>query len=85
MNLLPCGDRILVQRTDANEKMVGNIVIPVQKRSNTARVVAISDDGGNFEIGDIVLIADTAGVPFEFDGENYLVLRPQEVLVRVGE
>ena len=80
------GDRILVQRASLQEKTTDcGLVLPVsaQDKDYTAKVVAVSETVNTFNVGDTVLISSTAGVNFAYDSEKYLVLRINEVLVRV--
>lgn len=80
----PATGRLIVKRIDASEKKVGSLIVPVQaqKRSNTAIVVAVGNDE-EYSVGDEVLLSDTAGVRFQWDNEDLLVIRTSEVLVRV--
>jgi chaperonin GroES len=91
MQVRPLRDRILVQRVEEAEQRVGGIIIPdsAKEKPQTARVVAvgngrINDKGEVFPLdvkaGDHVLIGKYAGTEIKFDGQDYLILREEEVL-----
>jgi chaperonin GroES len=91
MNVRPLRDRILVQRVEESEQRIGGIIIPdtAKEKPQTAKVVAVgrgrvNDKGEVFPLdvkaGDYVLIGKYAGTEIKFDGEEYLILREEEVL-----
>ena len=91
MQVRPLRDRILVQRVEEQEQRVGGIIIPdsAKEKPQTARVVAVgngrvNDKGEVFPLdvkaGDYVLIGKYAGTDIKFDGQEYLILREEEVL-----
>ncbi len=91
----PLGDRVLVRRLDAAEEVRGGIIIPdtAKEKPMEAEVVAVGDgkrldDGSRaaFEVtvGDNVLIGKYAGTEIKFDGDDYLILREDEILGIVG-
>ena len=91
MNVRPLRDRILVQRVEEPEQRVGGIIIPdsAKEKPQTARVVAVgngrvNDKGEVFPLdvkaGDYVLIGKYAGTEIKLDGQEYLILREEEVL-----
>jgi chaperonin GroES len=84
-------DRILVQRVEEPEQRIGGIIIPdtAKEKPQTARVVAVgkgrvNDKGEVFPLdvkaGDYVLIGKYAGTEIKFEGQEYLILREEEVL-----
>jgi len=91
----PLGDRVLVRRLEVTEEIRGGIIIPdtAKEKPMEAEVVAVGDgkrldDGSRapFEVsaGDTVLIGKYAGTEIKFDGDNYLILREDEILGIVG-
>ncbi len=91
----PLGDRVLVRRLDTSEEVRGGIIIPdtAKEKPMEAEVVAVGegkrlDDGSRapFEVsvGDMVLIGKYAGSEIKFDGEEYQILREDEILGIVG-
>ena len=91
----PLQDRVLVQRVDAEDMTASGIIIPdtAKEKPMEAEVVAIGagtrlDDGSRapFEVsvGDTVLIGKYAGTEIKFDGEEYQILKEDEILGIVG-
>jgi chaperonin GroES len=91
MNVRPLRDRILLKRIEEQEQRVGGIIIPdtAKEKPQTAKVVAvgrgrINDKGDVFpldvKVGDHVLIGKYSGTEIKLDGEDYLIVREEEVL-----
>jgi len=91
MNVRPLRDRILIKRVEEQEQRVGGIIIPdtAKEKPQTAKVVAvgrgrINDKGDVFpldvKVGDYVLIGKYSGTEIKLDGEDYLIVREEEVL-----
>ena len=91
----PLGDRVLVRRLDAAEEVRGGIIIPdtAKEKPMEAEVVAIGqgkrlDDGSraSFEVssGDIVLVGKYAGTEIKLNGEDFLIVKEDEILGIVG-
>ena len=91
----PLGDRVLVRRNEPAEEVRGGIIIPdsAKEKPMEAEVVALGegkrlDDGSRaaFEVkvGDTVLIGKYSGTEIKFDGQEYQILREDEILGIVG-
>src|SRR5437660_3370157 len=92
MQLRPLHDRILVKRLDEQESMRGSIIIPdsAKEKPQQAQVVAVGngklleDTGERLTIdvksGDRILFGKYSGAEIKVDGEEYLVLREDEIL-----
>jgi chaperonin GroES len=91
MSLRPLSDRILVQRTAEDEKTKGGIIIPDTAKEKPAegKVVAtgngrMGEDGKllpmDVKVGDRVLFSKYGGMDVKIDGEDYLILRQDDVL-----
>lgn len=89
----PVGDRILAQRQE-KETMRGGIMIPdsAKKKSETMVVRAVGPgktmaDGKLspmvVKAGDVILANKYAGQEVEIDGEEYLILRLEDVVARI--
>ena len=91
MNLRPLHDRIIVKRVDEAEQKSGSIIIPdsAKEKPQQAEVVAVGN-GRRQENGDIIALDITAGDKIlvgkyggsevSIDGEEYVILREDEVL-----
>lgn len=95
MNLRPLHDRILVRRLEEKEAMRGGIIIPdtAKEKPQQAEVVAIGngklmDDGSRASIdvkaGDRILFGKYSGSDVKIDGDEYLILREDEILGVLG-
>jgi chaperonin GroES len=91
MNFRPLGDRILVKRKDAAEEIRGGIFIPdtAKEKPQEAEVIAVGDgkvlDSGekiqmSVKTGDRVLFGKYGGTEVKIDGEEFLILREDDVL-----
>lgn len=90
--LKPLGDRVIVRRSDADEKTAGGIVLPDSAKGKPQRgkVVAVgpgkltkdgSRRGLQVKEGDTVLFTSWAGDEFrEKGGDNILVMREEDIL-----
>ena len=95
VNIQPLADRVLVRRFDEEEEQkVGGIIIPdtAKEKPQEAEVVAVGpgslDDGKRVPLevkeGDKVLIGKYSGTEVKIEGEEYLIIREDELLAIVG-
>jgi chaperonin GroES len=91
MNVKPLHDRILVKRIEESEQVVGGIIIPdtAKEKPQQGKVVAVGagkiDDKGkrtplDVKTGDTILFGKYSGQEIKLDGEEYLIMREDEVL-----
>jgi chaperonin GroES len=91
MKLKPLQDRILVQRVEEETTTKGGIIIPDTAKEKPAegKVVAVgngklSDDGKRMPLeiknGDRILFGKYSGTEVKIDGEEYLIMREDDVL-----
>jgi len=91
MNARPLHDRILVSRIEEGEQKVGGIIIPdsAKEKPMQGKVVAVGngkvkDDGTRVALdvkaGDHILFGKYSGQEIKLDGEEYLIMREDEVL-----
>ncbi len=91
VKIRPLGDRLLVKRIEETEETRGGIIIPdtAKEKPMQGEVIAIGpgrtlDDGKvqKLEVkeGDRVLMSKYAGTEVKIDGEEYLILREDDVL-----
>ena len=95
INMQPLGDRVLVHPLDEQEVKKGGIIIPdtAKEKPTEGEVVALgtgkTDDEGKkiaFTVkkGDRVLISKYGGTEVKIDGENYLIMREDDILGILG-
>jgi chaperonin GroES len=93
VKIRPLGDRILVKRLDEEkeQRTAGGIIIPdtAKEKPMEAKVEAVGpgrrlDDGKlvklDVKVGDRVLIGKYSGTDVKIDGEEYLIMREDDVL-----
>ncbi|MCY3757983.1 MAG: co-chaperone GroES [Acidobacteriota bacterium] len=91
MKVRPLHDRILIRRIEETENIRGGIIIPdtAKEKPQEGIVVAVGngkilDDGTrlNLEVkeGDHILFGKYSGTDIKIEGEEYLILREDEVL-----
>jgi chaperonin GroES len=91
MKARPLHDRILVKRIEEGEQKVGGIIIPdtAKEKPQQGKVVAvgngkIKDDGARIALdvkeGNTILFGKYSGQEIKLDGEEFLIMREEEVL-----
>jgi chaperonin GroES len=91
MNVRPLHDRIIVQRIEEGEQKIGGIIIPdtAKEKPQQGKVIAagagkVKDDGKRVALdvksGDLILFGKYSGQEIKLDGEEYLIMREDEVL-----
>ena len=91
MNVRPLHDRIIVRRLDEGEQRVGGIIIPdtAKEKPQQGKVIAAGngkskDDGKRVPLdvttGDTILFGKYSGQEIKLDGEEYIIMREDEVL-----
>jgi len=95
MKVQPLADRILVKRLDAAEEKRGGIIIPdtAKEKPQQGEVIAVgpgklADDGKRVPLdvqkGAKVLLGKYAGTEVKIDGQEYIILREDDILGIVG-
>ena len=95
ITIQPLADRVLVKRLDEEEEQkVGGIIIPdtAKEKPQEAEIVAVGpgrlEDGKHIPLevkeGDKVLIGKYSGTEVKIEGEEYLIMREDDVLAIVG-
>ena len=94
MAIKPLGDRIVVKQLEAQEKTKSGIVLPdsAKEKPQEAKVVAVGtgrllDDGEikplEVKTGDRILYGKYSGSEVTVDGQDYLILREEDILAIV--
>jgi chaperonin GroES len=91
VSIRPLNDRIIARRIEENEQMRGGLYIPdtAKEKPQEGEVLAVGNgkllDNGqrisiDLKVGDRVLFGKYAGTEIKLDGEEYLILREDDVL-----
>ena len=87
----PLHDRIIVERIEESEQVVGGIIIPdtAKEKPQQGKVIAagkgkVKDDGTitplDVQTGDKVLFGKYSGQEIKLDGVEFLIMREDEIL-----
>jgi chaperonin GroES len=91
MNVRPLHDRLIVHRIEEGEQKIGGIIIPdsAKEKPQQGKVIAAGngkykDDGTRIPLdvkaGDLILFGKYSGQEIKLEGEEYLIMREDEVL-----
>lgn len=91
MTFRPLHDRILIRRIEEKETVKGGIIIPdtAKEKPQEAEIIAVgagkkNDEGKVFPLdvkaGDRVLFGKYSGTEIKLDGEDFLIVREDEIL-----
>jgi chaperonin GroES len=94
MKVRPLHDRIIVQRLEEGEQRIGGIIIPdtAKEKPQQGKVIAAgngktTDEGKRLPLdvkaGDTILFGKYSGQEIKLDGDEYLIMREDEVLAVV--
>lgn len=90
--LIPCDDRVLVLREPVKTKTESGLIIPeeAQEKANKGTIIAVGPgrmaaDGVTtipvrLKVGDVVLIGKYGGVDFKVDGDDFMVIKENDIL-----
>ena len=94
VNVTPLHDRVLIKRIEEKESVKGGIIIPdtAKEKPQEGEVIAVGagkmDDGKRVPLdvkaGDRVLFGKYSGTEIKLDNEEYLILREEEILAKLG-
>jgi len=83
----PINDRVVIKPAPAEEKTSGGIIIPdtAKEKPQRGEVVAVGPgkDGNLMTVqpGDIVLYGKYAGQELNYEGQDYIIMREDDILV----
>ncbi|HHD11687.1 MAG TPA: co-chaperone GroES [Deltaproteobacteria bacterium] len=91
MKIKPLHDRVIVKRLEEEEKTKGGIIIPDTAKETPVegKVIAVGpgrkDENGKLipmdvKEGDTVIFSKYAGTEVKLEGEEYLIMREDDIL-----
>jgi len=91
LKIRPLHDRVIIQRLEAETKSAGGIVIPdtAAEKPIRGKVIAVGkgkilENGSvrplDVKVGDHILFGKYSGTEVKVDGEEYLVMREEDVM-----
>ncbi len=95
MKIRPLHDRVIAQRIEQTETTKGGIIIPdsAKEKPQEGKIIAVGpgkrDDQGNLHAldvkeGDKVLFGKYSGTEVKLEGEEFVILREDEILGVIG-
>jgi len=91
MNFRPLGDRVVVKRSDAEQKTASGIIIPdtAQDKPQQGEIIAVGagarDDSGKIvplevKVGDQILFGKWSSTEIKLEGQEYLVMKESDII-----
>jgi len=94
VKLTPLHDRVIIKRIEEKESVKGGIIIPdtAKEKPQEGEVIAVGagklEKGQrvplDVEVGDRILFGKYSGTEIKIEGEEYLILREEEILAKIG-
>jgi len=95
MNIRPLHDRVVVKRVEEETKTAGGIVLPgsAAEKPSEGEVLAVGPgkalDNGQVralevKVGDKVLFGKYSGTEVKVDGEQYIIMREEDIMGILG-
>ena len=94
VNVTPLHDRVLVKRIEEKETVKGGIIIPDSAKEKPQEGEVIAVGAGKIEkgeripldvkAGDRILFGKYSGTEIKLDNEEFLILREEEILAKLG-
>ena len=85
----PLGARVVLKRMEAVEKTQGGIILSgnAKEQPQVAEIVAAGpgtkDEKMELSVGDKVLFPKYAGTEVKFEGEEYIIMKQEDILAKV--
>jgi chaperonin GroES len=91
MKFRPLHDRVVVERTDAEAKSAGGIIIPdtAQEKPSQGEIIAVGpggrDEAGklgpiDLKVGDRVLFGKWSGTEVKIEGQELLIMKESDIM-----
>jgi chaperonin GroES len=95
LNITPLRDRVLVRRLEEKETAKGGIIVPDSAKEKPQEGEVVVVGAGKMEkghrvpldvkVGDRILFGKYTGNEIKLDGQEYLIVREEEILAKVAE
>ena len=93
MNIKPLADRVVIKMVEAEETTKSGIILAgaAKEKPQVAEVVAVGPGGVvegkevvmELKVGDKVLMSKYAGTEVKLDGQEYIILRQNDILAKI--
>ena len=95
MNIKPLADRVVIKMLEAEETTKSGIILAgsAKEKPQIAEVVAVGPGGVvdgkevvmELAVGDKVIMSKYAGTEVKLDGQEYIILRQDDVLAKIED
>lgn len=95
MKLAPLGDRVVLKQLEAEETTKSGIVLPgnAQEKPQQAEIIAVGPGGivdgkevqMQVSVGDKVIYSKYSGTEVKLDGEEFIVVRQNDIVAKVED
>jgi chaperonin GroES len=96
MSVRPLHDRVLVRRTESEEKTAGGIIVPDSAKEKPQEGVVVAagkglkkEDGNiiplDIKAGDKILFAKWSGTEIKLNGEELIIMKESDILALIEE
>lgn len=95
MKLVPLGDKVVLKQLEAEETTKSGIVLPgqAQEKPQQAEVIAVGPGGVvdgkevtmQVKVGDKVIYSKYAGTEVKLDGEEFIVVKQNDIVAVVAD
>ena len=89
LKIQPLSDRVLVEPQEAETKTASGLYIPdsAKEKPQQGKVVAVGkgtkDHSMTVKVGDIVLYGKYSGSELKYEGNDYLIMREEDILASI--
>ena len=94
--LKPLGDRIIIELVESEERTASGIVLPdsAKEKPQEGKVIAVGtgrvlENGERValevSVGDSIIFSKYAGTEVKYDGNEYLIVRENDILAIIGK
>jgi chaperonin GroES len=94
LKIHPLEDRVVIVPAEESESMRGGLYIPDTAKEKPTQGEVIAVGPGRFEkgaripldlkVGDQVIYGKYSGTPYNFDGDEYVIIKASDVLAKLG-
>lgn len=94
MRIRPLGDRVVIKRVETEEVTKGGILLAGSAKEKPQEAVVVAIGPGTYsngvlinmevQVGNKVLFSKFAGTEVKVDGEEYIILKQEEILAVLG-
>ena len=87
--LKPLKDRVVIKLVKQEEKTTGGLLLPAaaKEKLTFAEVVAVSaftkEENRQVEVGQVVVFEEYAGTPVKYEGEDYIIIKEDDIIAVV--